>query len=122
MPFHQSPLQRTSLKPYGVIASFASLSVLCAKRLSTKSLCLMAILVTCAFSDSRTLPIIAASPNDLGKRITELIRASGAETVAVAYYDLATGAELSINPDTSFHAASTMKVPVRASSTAVTSR
>src|SRR5262249_21761994 len=35
-----------------------------------------------------------------------------AETVAVAYRDLATGAELLINPDVSFHAASTMKVPV----------
>jgi beta-lactamase class A len=52
------------------------------------------------------------SPNDLQKKIEELIRASGAETVAVAYYDLATGRELLINPDESFHAASTMKVPV----------
>jgi beta-lactamase class A len=46
------------------------------------------------------------------KKIDELVRASGAETVAVAYYDLATGKELLINPDVSFHAASTMKVPV----------
>ena len=42
----------------------------------------------------------------------ELIKASGAETVAVAYYDLATGEELLLNGDESFHAASTMKVPV----------
>jgi len=49
---------------------------------------------------------------DLEKKIDELVRASGAETVAVAYYDLATGRELLINPDVSFHAASTMKVPV----------
>lgn len=49
---------------------------------------------------------------DLQKKIQELIRASGAETVAVAYYDLGTGRELLINPDTNFHAASTMKVPV----------
>jgi len=48
----------------------------------------------------------------LPEKIDELVRASGAETVAVAYYDLATGKELSINPDVSFHAASTMKVPV----------
>jgi len=45
-------------------------------------------------------------------KIDELIRASGAEAVAVAYFDLATGRELLINPDVSFHAASTMKVPV----------
>jgi beta-lactamase class A len=54
----------------------------------------------------------APSPNDLQKKIEELIRASGAETVAVAYYDLSTGRELLLNPDTNFHAASTMKVPV----------
>ncbi|HSB09485.1 MAG TPA: serine hydrolase, partial [Blastocatellia bacterium] len=54
----------------------------------------------------------AAAPNDLENKIGELVRASGAETVAVAYYDLASGRELLINPDVSFHAASTMKVPV----------
>jgi beta-lactamase class A len=48
----------------------------------------------------------------LPEKIDELVRASGAETVAVAYYDLATGKELLINPDVSFHAASTMKVAV----------
>src|SRR5260370_13951030 len=45
-------------------------------------------------------------------KIDELVRGSGAETVAVAYYDLATGKELLINPDVSFHAASTMNVPL----------
>jgi beta-lactamase class A len=53
-----------------------------------------------------------AHGNDLQTRIGELIKASGAETVAVAYFDLATGRELLISPDVSFHAASTMKVPV----------
>lgn len=48
----------------------------------------------------------------LPTKIDALIRASVAETVAVAYYDLATRKELLINPDVSFHAASTMKVPV----------
>ena len=48
----------------------------------------------------------------LPEKIDEVVRASGAETVAVAYYDLATGKELLINPDVSFHAASTMKIPV----------
>src|SRR5882672_772600 len=66
------------------------------------------ILACCpAFSQERQ----AGMPALPGK-IDELVRASGAETVAVAYYDLATGKELLINPDVSFHAASTMKVPV----------
>jgi beta-lactamase class A len=51
-------------------------------------------------------------PNDLQKKIEELIHSSGAETVAVAYYDLGSGRELLINQDVTFHAASTMKVPV----------
>src|SRR5258706_6403930 len=70
------------------------------------------ILAALAFSFARSCSVAASPPNDLGKRIGELIRASGAETVAVAYYDLSTGRELLINPDTNFHAASTMKVPV----------
>jgi len=53
-----------------------------------------------------------ALPGNLEKKIDELVRASGAETVAVAYYDPATGKEFLVNPDVSFHAASTMKVPV----------
>jgi len=48
----------------------------------------------------------------LEQKIKVLIRESGAETVAVAFRDLGTGAEILINPDQSFHAASTMKVPV----------
>jgi len=49
---------------------------------------------------------------DAQKKIGDLIQTSGAETVAVAFHDLASGRELLINPDISFHAASTMKVPV----------
>jgi beta-lactamase class A len=48
----------------------------------------------------------------LEAKVRELIKASGAETVAVAFRDLQTGRELMINPGVSFHAASTMKVPV----------
>src|SRR5436305_10984455 len=57
-------------------------------------------------------PLKKPSLNDVQKKIGELIATSGAETVAVAFYDLASGRELLINPDISFHAASTMKVPV----------
>ena len=49
---------------------------------------------------------------ELAEKINQLVRESGAETVGVAYADLATGKEVLINPDVHFHAASTMKVPV----------
>src|SRR5690349_12672209 len=61
---------------------------------------------------SRAFPANSRESKDLDKSIEALVRASGAETVAVSYYDLATGAELLIQPDATFHAASTMKVPV----------
>ena len=48
----------------------------------------------------------------LGATVEALIKASGAEDVGVAYHDLATGEELLIHADATFHAASTMKVPV----------
>ena len=95
MPYHQAPLQRhPGLKPLVRILS------------SDRYPCDLLGLVF-----ARVLGY-CSPPNGLDKKIKELIRASGAETVAVSYYDLATGAELSINPETSFHAASTMKVPV----------
>jgi beta-lactamase class A len=50
-------------------------------------------------------------PGDARARIEQLIVRSGAE-VAVAYRTLDGRDELLIRPDTSFHAASTMKVPV----------
>jgi beta-lactamase class A len=53
-----------------------------------------------------------AFPEELEKKIAEIVDNSAAEKVAVVYHDLATGKELLINPDVSFHAASTMKVPV----------
>jgi beta-lactamase class A len=49
---------------------------------------------------------------DLGKRIDALVAESGAETVAVAFKDLQTGRAFVVNGRVSFHAASTMKVPV----------
>lgn len=51
-------------------------------------------------------------PRELSKRVGALVAESGAETVAVAFKDLQTGRELFVNGRGSFHAASTMKVPV----------
>jgi beta-lactamase class A len=48
----------------------------------------------------------------LAGTVEALIRDSGAEDVAVAAHDLETGEELLIHSDATFHAASTMKVPV----------
>lgn len=50
--------------------------------------------------------------DDLRRSIEALIRDAGAADVGVAYRDLATGEELLVHGDATFHAASTMKVPV----------
>ncbi len=52
-----------------------------------------------------------AAPASLGVRIADIVRPSGAE-VAVAFRPIDGRDELLIDPDKSFHAASTMKVPV----------
>ncbi|MDQ3418331.1 MAG: class A beta-lactamase-related serine hydrolase [Acidobacteriota bacterium] len=54
---------------------------------------------------------VAQSPASLESKVRSLIAASGAE-VAVAYRSLDGTSELLIDPDKTFHAASTMKVPV----------
>src|SRR5947207_15889989 len=74
-------------------------------------LLIIGILAVLGFAFARSCAV-GASSNDLERKISGIIRASGAETVAVTYYNLATGHELLSNPDTNFHAASTMKVPV----------
>ena len=48
----------------------------------------------------------------LAGAVRALMRESGAEEVGVAFHDLATGDEVLIQADVTFHAASTMKVPV----------
>jgi beta-lactamase class A len=53
-------------------------------------------------------PSLSATRDEIQK----LIKDSNAESVAVALYNLKTGEELLINEHVSFHAASTMKVPV----------
>ena len=55
---------------------------------------------------------VARAGADARGRVEQLIRESGAETVAVAFYDFSSGREMLINADENFHAASTMKVPV----------
>lgn len=95
MRYHHAPVQ-TSIPKTSIL--------LC--------LSLVGILWISALGFSRAFTVNPVAPNDLNKKVEELIRASGAETVAVAFYDLATGDERLINPDATFHAASTMKVPV----------
>jgi beta-lactamase class A len=48
----------------------------------------------------------------LATRVDRIIAAHPKETIAVAYYDFASGTTLERNATTTFHAASTMKVPV----------
>ncbi|GBC78284.1 Beta-lactamase [bacterium HR08] len=57
-------------------------------------------------------PASASDLSEVKARIERAIAASGAEAVAVAYADLATGEELLLRADEPFHAASTMKVAV----------
>lgn len=54
----------------------------------------------------------AKGTRELERVVKKLVAESGAETVAVAFRDLQTGSELLVNGRVSFHAASTMKVPV----------
>lgn len=73
---------------------------------SLAALCLLALCAPCDLkADSKAI-------SKLEKRVRELISASGAESVGVAFYDLSDGSELLIDADKEFHAASTMKVPV----------
>ena len=73
---------------------------------------LWAMVVCGLVASGEARPLKRSSLNGAGKKIADLVAESGAETVAVAFHDLADGRELLINPDLSFHAASTMKVPV----------
>lgn len=75
-------------------------------------LLVLGVLALLCLPSAPAFAVVGTAPNDLRGKLDELIRASGAETVAVSYFDLATGAELLIQPDAEFHAASTMKVPV----------
>lgn len=63
---------------------------------------LLLLLLTCA----------TAPKQDLASSIDRLLARHPKQTIAVAYYDLATGATFARNERMVFHAASTMKVPV----------
>ena len=54
----------------------------------------------------------SASLNSLRDNIVERIAATPGAKVGVAFVDMQTGERLSLNDDTVFHAASTMKIPV----------
>ncbi|HYC60437.1 MAG TPA: serine hydrolase [Thermoanaerobaculia bacterium] len=71
-----------------------------AKR-STAALTVLLLLAGCA-----------SAPHDLGSEIDRIIASQSGKIIAIAYHDLATGATLERNATTTFHAASTMKVPV----------
>ena len=73
---------------------------------------MLALAIPGAQSDARTPSDNKTSVGNIEKSVERLIAASGAETVAVAFYDLATSEQFLIKPDENFHAASTMKVPV----------
>jgi beta-lactamase class A len=74
------------------------------------SVCLFAL--ACVLAAHASVAAQSKRGDELETRIRALIESSGAETVAVAFRDLKTGREILINPGVSFHAASTMKVPV----------
>jgi beta-lactamase class A len=61
---------------------------------------------------SAALLVIAARSDSLLERIQSRIAQDPGAQVGLAYVDLASGDTLFVNADTSFHAASTMKVPV----------
>ncbi|MGB8508967.1 MAG: serine hydrolase [Pyrinomonadaceae bacterium] len=73
---------------------------------------LLALCLALSVTSSQASAQVARRNVALASKLQKIIAASGAETVAVAFRDLATGRELSVNDRVSFHAASTMKVPV----------
>ncbi|HJQ34362.1 MAG TPA: serine hydrolase [Pyrinomonadaceae bacterium] len=73
---------------------------------------LAAAALACVLSLCATAAGQSRHDNGLEAKVRSLVAESGAETVAVAFRDLETGRELMLNPGVSFHAASTMKVPV----------
>src|SRR5687767_324883 len=67
---------------------------------------------TVSFVALLLLASCATTPPDLARDVDRIIAANADKTIAVAYYDLATGETFLRNEREVFHAASTMKVPV----------
>jgi len=82
-----------------------------AHQLTRRAFCLAALVCALA-APAHVAGQSKVKSGALEGKVRGLIATSGAETVAVAFQDLQTGRELLINPGVSFHAASTMKVPV----------
>jgi beta-lactamase class A len=79
----------------------------------THSICFRAAALACAaLLCASAVGARVKGTRELEKTISRLVAESSAETVAVAFRDLRTGRELFVNERVSFHAASTMKVPV----------
>lgn len=57
-------------------------------------------------------PRVTIQDMSLITALERIIESSPAESISIAFYDLETGAEALIEPDTRYHPASTMKVPV----------
>jgi beta-lactamase class A len=74
----------------------------------------LALLAACASSQSGSVVVAppAARTESLRSRLADRIAAQAGAEVAVWFRDLATRDSVAINPGLSFHAASTMKVPV----------
>ena len=86
---------------------FQPISVSCRRSIS------LCVLIVCGLALAAEARAPKRSSLDAARqKINDLIAKSGAETVAVAFHDVAGGRELLINADAGFHAASTMKVPV----------
>jgi beta-lactamase class A len=72
----------------------------------------MLVVVALRLAPQTAPPRPDAALDSLGARITARVDATPGAVVGVAFRDLASGAELFVNADESFHAASTMKLPV----------
>lgn len=69
---------------------------------------LLGVVVAASQASART----TARSDGLTLKLQKIIAESGAESVAVAFQDPSTGRKIMLNERVSFHAASTMKVPV----------
>ncbi|HVF39618.1 MAG TPA: serine hydrolase [Gemmatimonadaceae bacterium] len=72
----------------------------------------LAVAMLQAPSFAQTSALNQLAQDSLLAQIQKRIAETAGATVAVSYIDLQTGDSIALNPDTMFHAASTMKIPV----------